>query len=163
MKKDELLKIKSVIIAMAMTMSLSACQKDAKNQKYQVNYTAVSNSKSAVSTNDNDSKSYDVFSASSGYSFIATCSAVVIENEKAIIYDLSSYTVEQDNTILKLPTGMEDKITVPSNNVYIFETASHHKDAVAFANYYYENVITYDELVSKTYDEAEEQKLSLNK
>ncbi len=160
MKKDELLKLKSIIIAMAMTMSLSACQKDAKNQKYQVNYTA---SKSAVSTNDNDSESYNVFSASSGYSFIATCSAVVIENEKAIIYDLSSYTVEQDNTILKLPTGMEDKITVPSNNVYIFETASHHKDAVAFANYYYENVITYDELVSKAYDEAEEQKLSLNK
>ena len=39
MKKDELLKLKSVIIAIAMTMSLSACQKDAKNQKYQVNYT----------------------------------------------------------------------------------------------------------------------------
>lgn len=141
MKKDELLKLKSIIIAMAMTMSLSACQKDAKDQKYQVNYTAVSSSKSAVSANDNDSNSYN---ASSGYSFIVTCSAVVIENEKAIIYDLSGYTVEQDNTILKLPTGMEDKITVPSNNVYIFETASHHKDAVAFANYYYENVITYD-------------------
>lgn len=131
MKKKDLLKLKSLIIAGVMATSLSACSKDNSEPK-------------------EDNKS--------------NYSIVVMENNKAIIYDVSVYsTYSHEQSTIKLYIGDNDNTLIPTSKAFIFRDENHHEEALKFAYYYCDDVIMYSDLMDHSLEDIKEQKLNLSK
>lgn len=137
MKKQELLRIKAMIVAIAMAASLSACGKKAVKN----NVNLKEEKASTVTSNKTSEKEKYVYPDNTYYS------AVIIENDKALIYEIINheYYHNGDNAVRIFLTYGEE-ITVPSDNIIIFEGENHRENAIDFANYYCSEVITYDDL-----------------
>ena len=137
MKKQELLRIKAMIVAIAMATSLSACGK-----KDSSNTTNLKEEKvSTVASSKTSEKSQYVYPDGTYYS------AVVIENDKALIYEIINheYYHNGDNAV-RIVLAYGEEIIVPNDNVTIFKGENHQEDAINFANYYCSEVTTYDDL-----------------
>ena len=107
MKKKDLLKLKSLIMAGVMATSLSACSKD------------------------NSDSEYVEKEVKSNYSI------VVMENNKAIIYDVSGYsTYSHEQSTIKLYIDDNDNTLIPTSKAFIFRDENHHEEALKFAYYY---------------------------
>lgn len=131
MKKKDLLKLKSLIMAGVMMGSLSACSKDNSDPK-------------------EDNKS--------------NYSIVVMENNKAIIYDVSGYsTYSHEQSTIKLYIGDDDNTLIPTSKAFIFRDENHHEEALKFAYYYCDDVIMYSDLMDHSLEDIKEQKLNLSK
>ena len=131
MKKKDLLKLKSLIMAGAMATSLSACSKDNSEPK-------------------EDNKS--------------NYSIVVMENNKAIIYDVSGYsTYSHEQSTIKLYIGDNDNTLIPTSKAFIFRDENHHEEALKFAYYYCDDVIMYSDLMDHSLEDIKDQKLNLSK
>jgi len=131
MKKKDLLKLKSLIMAGVMMGSLSACSKDNSEPK-------------------EDNKS--------------NYSIVVMENNKAIIYDVSGYsTYSHEQSTIKLYIGDNDNTLIPTSKAFIFRDENHHEEALKFAYYYCDDVIMYSDLMDHSLEDIKEQKLNLSK
>lgn len=131
MKKKDLLKLKSLIMAGVMATSLSACSKDNSEPK-------------------EDNKS--------------NYSIVVMENNKAIIYDISGYsTYSHEQSTIKLYIGDNDNTLIPTSKAFIFRDENHHEEALKFAYYYCDDVIMYSDLMNQSLEDIKEQKLNLSK
>ena len=131
MKKKDLLKLKSLIMAGVMMSSLSACSKDNSEPK-------------------EDNKS--------------NYSIVVMENNKAIIYDVSGYsTYSHEQSTIKLYIGDNDNTLIPTSKAFIFRDENHHEEALKFAYYYCDEVIMYSDLMDHSIEDIKDQKLNLSK
>ena len=131
MKKKDLLKLKSLIMAGVMMSSLSACSKDNSEPK-------------------EDNKS--------------NYSIVVMENNKAIIYDVSGYsTYSYEQSTIKLYNGDNDNTLIPTSKAFIFRDENHHEEALKFAYYYCDEVIMYSDLMNQSLEDIKDQKLNLSK
>ena len=131
MKKKDLLKLKSLIMAGVMMSFISACSKDNSEPK-----------------EDNNSN----------------YSIVVMENNKAIIYDVSGYsTYSHEQSTIKLYIGDNDNTLIPTSKAFIFRDENHHEEALKFAYYYCDDVIMYSDLMDHSLEDIKEQKLNLSK
>ena len=131
MKKKDLLKLKSLIMAGVMMSFISACSKDNSEPK-------------------EDNKS--------------NYSIVVMENNKAIIYDVSGYsTYSHEQSTIKLYIGDDDNTLIPASKAFIFRDENHHEEALKFAYYYCDDVIMYSDLMDHSLEDIKEQKLNLSK
>lgn len=131
MKKKDLLKLKSLIMAGVMMSFISACSKDNSEPK-----------------EDNNSN----------------YSIVVMENNKAIIYDVSGYsTYSHEQSTIKLYIGDNDNTLIPTSKAFIFRDENHHEEALKFAYYYCDDVIMYSDLMNHSLEDIKDQKLNLNK
>lgn len=134
MKKKDLLKLKSLIMAGVMMSFISACSKDNSNS---------------------ESVEKEV---KSNYSI------VVMENNKAIIYDVSGYsTYSHEQSTIKLYIGDNDNTLIPASKTFIFRDENHHEEALKFAYYYCDDVIMYSDLMDHSLEDIKEQKLNLSK
>ena len=132
MKKKDLLKLKSLIMAGVMATSLSACSKDNSESK-------------------EDIKNYNY-------------SIVVMENNKAIIYDVSGYsTYSHEQSTIKLYIGDNTNTLIPASKAFIFRDENHHEEALKFAYYYCDDVIMYSDLMDHSLEDIKDQKLNLSK
>ena len=101
MKKKDLLKLKSLIMAGVMMSFISACSKD---------------------NSDSESVEKEV---KSNYSI------VVMENNKAIIYDVSGYsTYSHEQSTIKLYIGDNTNTLIPAGKAFIFRDENHHEEAL---------------------------------
>lgn len=131
MKKKDLLKLKSLIMAGVIMSFISACSKDNSEPK-------------------EDNKS--------------NYSIVVMENNKAIIYDVSGYsTYSHEQSTIKLYIGDNDNTLIPTSKAFIFRDENHHEEALKFAYYYCDDVIMYSDLMDHSLEDIKEQKLNLSK
>lgn len=131
MKKKDLLKLKSLIMAGVMMGSLSACSKDNSEPK-------------------EDNKS--------------NYSIVVMENNKAIIYDVSGYsTYSHEQSTIKLYIEDNTNTLIPTSKAFIFRDENHHEEALKFAYYYCDEVIMYSDLMDHNIEDIKDQKLNLSK
>lgn len=134
MKRKNLLKLKSLIMAGVMMGSLSACSKD---------------------NSDSESVEKEV---KSNYSI------VVMENNKAIIYDVSGYsTYSHEQSTIKLYIGDNDNTLIPTSKAFIFRDENHHEETLKFAYYYCDDVIMYNDLMDHSLEDIKDQKLNLSK
>ena len=134
MKKKDLLKLKSLIMAGVMMSFISACSKD---------------------TSDSESVEKEV---KSNYSI------VVMENNKAIIYDVSGCsTYSHEQSTIKLYIGDNDNTLIPASKAFIFRDENHHEEALKFAYYYCDEVIMYSDLMDHSLEDIKAQKLNLSK
>lgn len=134
MKKKDLLKLKSLIMAGVMMSFISACSKD---------------------TSDSESVEKEV---KSNYSI------VVMENNKAIIYDVSGYsTYSHEQSTIKLYIGDNDNTLIPASKAFIFRDENHHEEALKLAYYYCDEVIMYSDLMDHSLEDIKAQKLNLSK
>ena len=134
MKKKDLLKLKSLIMAGVMMSFISACSND---------------------NSDSESVEKEV---KSNYSI------VVMENNKAIIYDVSGYsTYSHEQSTIKLYIDDNDNTLIPTSKAFIFRDENHHEEALIFAYYYCDDVIMYSDLMNQSLEDIKEQKLNLNK
>lgn len=134
MKKKDLLKLKSLIMAGVMATSLSACSKDNSESK-------------------EDIKNYNY-------------SIVVMENNKAIIYDISDYNNSNDEISIwyDFESSLKNKeVIIPASKAFIFRDENHHEEALKFAYYYCDDVIMYSDLMDHSIEDIKEQKLNLSK
>lgn len=137
MKKQELLRIKAMIVAIAMAASLSACGKKAVKN----NVNLKEEKASTVTSNKTSEKAKYVYPDNTYYS------AVIIENDKALIYEIINHEYyHNDDNAVHIVLTYGEEITVPSDNIIIFEGENHRENALYFANYYCSEVITYDDL-----------------
>lgn len=131
MKKKDLLKLKSLIMAGVMMSFISACSKDNSEPK-------------------EDNKS--------------NYSIVVMENNKAIIYDVSGYsTYSHEQSTIKLYIGDNTNTLIPASKAFIFRDENHHEEALKFAYYYCDEVIMYNDLMDHSLEDIKDQKLNLSK
>ena len=133
MKKKDLLKLKSLIMAGVMMSSLSACSKDSSEPK-------------------EDNKS--------------NYSIVVMENNKAIIYDISNYNNSNDEISIwyDFESSLKNKeVIIPASKAFIFRDENHHEEALKFAYYYCDEVIMYNDLMDHSLEDIKDQKLNLSK
>lgn len=131
MKRKNLLKLKSLIMAGVMMSFISACSKDNSEPK-------------------EDNKS--------------NYSIVVMENNKAIIYDVSGYsTYSHEQSTIKLYIGDNTNTLIPASKAFIFRDENHHEEALKFAYYYCDDVIMYSDLMDHSLEDIKEQKLNLSK
>lgn len=131
MKKKDLLKLKSLIMAGVIMSFISACSKDNSEPK-------------------EDNKS--------------NYSIVVMENNKAIIYDVSGYsTYSHEQSTIKLYIGDNDNTLIPTSKAFIFRDENHHEEALKFAYYYCDEVIMYSDLMDHSIEDIKDQKLNLSK
>lgn len=134
MKKKDLLKLKSLIMAGVMATSLSACSKDNSESK-------------------EDIKNYNY-------------SIVVMENNKAIIYDISDYNNSNDEISIwyDFESSLKNKeVIIPASKAFIFRAENHHEEALKFAYYYCDEVIMYNDLMDHSLEDIKDQKLNLSK
>ena len=131
MKRKNLLKLKSLIMAGVMMSFISACSKDNSEPK-------------------EDNKS--------------NYSIVVMENNKAIIYDVSGYsTYSHEQSTIKLYIGDNTNTLIPASKAFIFRDENHHEEALKFAYYYCDDVIMYSDLMDHSIEDIKDQKLNLSK
>ena len=131
MKKKDLLKLKSLIMAGVMMSFISACSKYNSEPK-------------------EDNKS--------------NYSIVVMENNKAIIYDVSGYsTYSHEQSTIKLYIGDNTNTLIPASKAFIFRDENHHEEALKFAYYYCDDVIMYSDLMDHSIEDIKDQKLNLSK
>ena len=131
MKRKNLLKLKSLIMAGVMMTFISACSKDNSEPK-------------------EDNKS--------------NYSIVVMENNKAIIYDVSGYsTYSHEQSTIKLYIGDNTNTLIPASKAFIFRDENHHEEALKFAYYYCDEVIMYNDLMDHSLEDIKDQKLNLSK
>ena len=91
-------------------------------------------------------------------------SIVVMENNKAIIYDVSGYsTYSHEQSTIKLYIGDDDNTLIPASKAFIFRDENHHEEALKFAYYYCDDVIMYSDLMDHSLEDIKEQKLNLSK
>ena len=134
MKRKDLLKLKSLIVAGVMMSFISACSKD---------------------NSDSESVEKEV---KSNYSI------VVMENNKAIIYDVSGYsTYSHEQSTIKLYIGDNTNTLIPASKSFIFRDENHHEEALKFAYYYCDEVIMYNDLMDHSLEDIKDQKLNLSK
>ena len=134
MKKQDLLRIKAVIIAAALALSLNACTKKALGKPVK-----KEENKSASIFQSNNEGSY-VYPDSYNNKY----AVVVIENGKAIVFEAVKIMNSSGRIIFELENG--DKFSASPDNTYTFKSEKALEDALAFANYYCEEVITYEDL-----------------
>lgn len=134
MKKQDLLRIKAVIIAAALALSLNACTKKALGKPVK-----KEENKSASIFQSNNEGSY-VYPDS----YNSQYAVVVIENDKAIVFEAVKIMNSSGRIIFELENG--DKFSASPDNTYTFKSEKALEDALTFANYYCEEVITYEDL-----------------
>lgn len=134
MKKQDLLRIKAVIIAAALALSLNACTKKALGKPVK-----KEENKSASIFQSNNEGSY-VYPDSYNNKY----AVVVIENGKAIVFEAVKIMNSSGRIIFELENG--DKFSASPDNTYTFKSEKALEDALTFANYYCEEVITYEDL-----------------
>ncbi len=136
MKRKNLLKLKSLIMAGVMMSFISACSKD---------------------NSDSESVEKEV---KSNYSI------VVMENNKAIIYDVSDYNNSNDEISIwyDFESSLKNKeVIIPASKAFIFRDENHHEEALKFAYYYCDEVIMYNDLMDHSLEDIKDQKLNLSK
>ena len=112
---------------------------------------------SACSKDTSDSESVEK-EVKSNYSI------VVMENNKAIIYDVSGYsTYSHEQSTIKLYIGDNDNTLIPASKAFIFRDENHHEEALKFAYYYCDEVIMYSDLMDHSLEDIKAQKLNLSK
>lgn len=136
MKKQDLLRIKAAIVASALTLSLNACAKKALEKPVK---------------EEEENKSTSVFQSNNEGSYVYPDSynnkyaVVVIENGKAIVFEAVKIMSSNNGRIIfELENG--DKFSTSPDNAYTFKSEKALEDALTFANYYCEEVITYEDL-----------------
>lgn len=134
MKKQDLLRIKAAIIAAALALSLNACTKKALGKPVK-----KEENKSASIFQSNNEGSY-VYPDSYNNKY----AVVVIENGKAIVFEAVKIMNSSGRIIFELENG--DKFSASPDNTYTFKSEKALEDALTFANYYCEEVITYEDL-----------------
>lgn len=134
MKKQDLLRIKAAIAAAALALSLNACTKKAVGKPVK----------------KEENKSTSIFQSNNEGSYVYPDSynnkyaVVVIENGKAIVFEAFKIMNSSGRIIFELENG--DKFSASPDNAYTFKSERALEDALTFANYYCEEVITYGDL-----------------
>lgn len=134
MKKQDLLRIKAAIVAAALALSLNACTKKAVGKPVK----------------KEENKSTSIFQSNNEGSYVYPDSynnkyaVVVIENGKAIVFEAFKIMNSSGRIIFELENG--DKFSASPDNAYTFKSERALEDALTFANYYCEEVITYGDL-----------------
>lgn len=134
MKKQDLLRIKAAIAAAALALSLNACTKKAVEKPVK----------------KEENKSTSIFQSNNEGSYVYPDSynnkyaVVVIENGKAIVFEAFKIMNSSGRIIFELENG--DKFSASPDNAYTFKSERALEDALTFANYYCEEVITYGDL-----------------
>lgn len=135
MKKQDLLRIKAAIAAAALALSLNACAKKAVEKPVK----------------KEENKSTPIFQSNNEGSYVYPDSynnkyaVVVIENGKAIVFEaVKIMNSNSGRIIFELENG--DKFSASPDNAYTFKSERALEDALTFANYYCEEVITYGDL-----------------
>ena len=126
--------MKAVIIAAALALSLNACTKKALGKPVK-----KEENKSASIFQSNNEGSY-VYPDSYNNKY----AVVVIENGKAIVFEAVKIMNSSGRIIFELENG--DKFSASPDNTYTFKSEKALEDALTFANYYCEEVITYEDL-----------------
>lgn len=134
MKKQDLLRIKAAIVAAALALSLNACTKKAVGKP--VN--KEENKSTSISQSNNEGSYVYPDSYNNKYA------VVVIENGKAIVFEAVKIMNSSGRIIFELENG--DKFSASPDNAYTFKSEKALEDALTFANYYCEEVITYGDL-----------------
>lgn len=146
MKKKDLLKLKSLIMAGVMATSLSACSVEPT---------------SSEATSEVDSEiSSEVVESENNYS------VVLIENNKAIVFEavaIDRTNYRSNELYLYLDNKQKPNITIHSENVFLFYDENHYEEALKFANFYCDDVIVYDDLMNQSLEDIQGQKLNLSK
>ena len=87
-----------------------------------------------------------------------------MENNKAIIYDVSGYsTYSHEQSTIKLYIGDNTNTLIPASKAFIFRDENHHEEALKFAYYYCDEVIMYNDLMDHSLEDIKYQKLNLSK
>lgn len=134
MKKQDLLRIKAAIVAAVLTLSFNACAKKALEKPVK------EEDKSTSTFQSNNEGSY-VYPDSYNNQY----AVVVIENGKAIVFEAAQIMNSNGGRIIfELENG--DKFSASPDNAYTFKSENALEDALTFAHFYCEEVITYDDL-----------------
>ena len=151
MKKQDLLRIKAAIVAATLTLSLNACAKKALEKPVK----EEENKSNSVSQNEIDnqdeSKNAFIFQSDSKGSYVYPDSynnkyaVVVMENGKAIVFETAQIMNSNGGRIIfELENG--DRFSASPDNAYTFKSENALEDALTFAHFYCDEVITYNDL-----------------